>query len=247
MFPKEIFQTWKTKTVDHPVLHQWQESWLLHNPSYKYVLWDDEDNRLFIERYFNDFLPIFDGYDKAIKRADAIRYFYLYTYGGIYADLDFECLKSFNDILENGDADIYLGSMGIMDSEKFSMHNIPNAIMISKPSCNFWKIVINALKTLGSDNTLAPEVATGPVLLKVCLLFYLHNENYSTQIYGKDIFSKNECEHTNKICILPESLLYPINWDNKEHVKYRTKLLTHQEAIDTFPDSYAVTYWMHSW
>ena len=35
-------------------------------------------------------LDVFDGYDMPIKRADAVRYFYLYALGGAYIDTDFD-------------------------------------------------------------------------------------------------------------------------------------------------------------
>ena len=35
----------------------------------------------------------YDGYDIHIKRVDAVRYFYLYHYGGVYLDLDQLCLR----------------------------------------------------------------------------------------------------------------------------------------------------------
>ena len=55
-------------------------------------LWTDEDNRELIARDFPSFLPLYDGYDVKIKRIDAVRYFYLYKYGGVYMDLDVMCL-----------------------------------------------------------------------------------------------------------------------------------------------------------
>ena len=97
--PRKIFQTWKSKKIDNNCFLSWQSSWKLHNPSYKYLLWDDDDNRNFIKTYFSDFLEVYDSFDVNIKRVDAVRYFYLLKYGGIYADLDFECLKSFDNII----------------------------------------------------------------------------------------------------------------------------------------------------
>ena len=40
---------------------------------------------------------IYDNYDVNIKRVDAVRYFYLYHFGGLYVDLDFECIKNIPD------------------------------------------------------------------------------------------------------------------------------------------------------
>jgi len=248
--PKSIFQTWKTKEINHIVLKQLQDSWKIHNPSYEYTLWDDEENRDFIEKYYPDFLSIYDGYDVNIKRVDAVRYFYLYHYGGIYADLDFECLKSFDVFTEKENYDIIFGTLGNMDSEMWALHDLPNALMISKSGCDFFKFVIDTLKNIGNQSNIGPEISTGPILLKFCISYYItknYDREFITKVYGKDIFENVKCDFSSKFFIENPEVFYPINWDNKEHVKYRTRHLEHTEAIEMFPDSHAVTYWMHSW
>ena len=80
MIPRRIFQTWKSKTDIPENMSYWQSTWRKHNPDYVYQLWDDEDNRNFIKEYYPWFLEKYDSYDVMIKRADAIRYFYLYHY-----------------------------------------------------------------------------------------------------------------------------------------------------------------------
>ena len=51
-------------------------------------LWTDEDSRELIATEYPWFLNTFDNYSYPIQRADAIRYFVLAHYGGIYIDLD---------------------------------------------------------------------------------------------------------------------------------------------------------------
>lgn len=247
MIPKNIFQTWKEKNVQHPVLKSWQASWTEKNPGYTYELWDDDDNRKFIEDNYPDFLPIYDGYDKTIKRADVIRYFYLYTYGGIYADLDFQCLKNFDPIIAI-ESDVILGSLGKMDNARYGLHVLPNAIMLAKPKADFFKFVIQVLYNIGVNNTLGPECATGPVLLFLCLHYYVYrqkNEQFVLPVYGKDIFANIlNVEFGSNITVTDPLTFYPINWDDQTHRQYYTKSETPEEL---FPSSYAVTYWMHSW
>ena len=248
--PKKIFQTWKNKTIEHKVLKQWQESWVKHNPDYEYIMWDDNDNRHFISTQFPEFLSIYDGYDYNIKRVDAVRYFYLYQYGGIYADLDFECLKSFDDLINPDDSELIFGSLGAMDTEKYYLHDIPNAIMMSKPKNLFLKFILNVLQNVGNKSGLCPEVATGPIFLRLCIECYFYNQynkEFIINLYGKDIFENIDKNEDVKIKILEPNVLYPINWDNREHIKYRTSHLSNEQAIQLFPSSYAVTYWMHSW
>ena len=55
---------------------------------YEYKLWTDAGSREFIATEYPWFLDSFDNYDYPIQRADAIRYFVLAHFGGIYIDLD---------------------------------------------------------------------------------------------------------------------------------------------------------------
>jgi hypothetical protein len=68
-------------------------------PDYEYMLWTDTKSRDFLATHYAWFLPTFDAYQYPIQRADAIRYFILYHYGGIYLDLDIGCLKRVDPLL----------------------------------------------------------------------------------------------------------------------------------------------------
>jgi hypothetical protein len=65
----------------------------------KYMLWTDASSREFIAEHYPWFLETFDGYRYPIQRADAIRYFVLYHYGGVYIDLDIGCLRPADPLL----------------------------------------------------------------------------------------------------------------------------------------------------
>lgn len=51
-------------------------------------LWTDAKSRELIATEYPWFLSTFDNYTQPIQRADAIRYFVLAHFGGIYIDLD---------------------------------------------------------------------------------------------------------------------------------------------------------------
>jgi len=250
--PRHIFQTWKEKVVTNPILKGWQQSWTDMNPGYSYTLFDDADNRAFVENNFPDMLETYDGYEKTICRADAIRYMYLYVKGGIYADLDFQCLQSFEPLLkemEKNKTHVVLGGLGKMDKECHEWHDIPNALIISKPKADFWLFVMNALKNT-KNTSLCPEILTGPVFIKLCVEAYMGNPEIpraATDAYGYNIFENIKCEHTSKIFILQPEFLYPINWGNSEHDQYRSRLYEGDELRMLFPRALAVTFWMHSW
>ncbi|KAI0959502.1 hypothetical protein AcW1_004309 [Taiwanofungus camphoratus] len=63
------------------------------------MLWTDTGSREFIAEHYPWFLDTFDGYTYNIQRADAIRYFILYHYGGVYMDLDIGCTRPLDPLL----------------------------------------------------------------------------------------------------------------------------------------------------
>jgi len=85
--PQIIHQTYKTRELPSG----WEgvpDSYAKVLPNWKYMFWSDETGRDLIADHYDWFLPTFDGYEHNIERADAVRYFILYHYGGIYVDMD---------------------------------------------------------------------------------------------------------------------------------------------------------------
>jgi hypothetical protein len=95
---KIIHQTWKTEKV-HARFREHIRSWIQRNPGWEYKFWTNDDCRNLIETKYPKYLAMYDSYPQNIQRADAIRYFILDAYGGVYADLDFEALKPFDGLI----------------------------------------------------------------------------------------------------------------------------------------------------
>ena len=134
--PKIIHQTWKNNDVPK----HWKKSpemWKKYHPDYKYVLWTDEDNREHIKLFHQEFLELYVNYPYAIQRADMIRYFLLYDFGGIYSDLDVYPSQSIDKWILND-------SLYLIYSGNF----ITNFFMISKRNHPFWIDVQNELKSI---------------------------------------------------------------------------------------------------
>lgn len=99
-------QTWKTSTLPD----KWQASQdaiKKHLVGWAYVLMTDDDNLIFVRKYFPDFLNTYNSFPYPIQRADAIRYLWFYVNGGLYLDLDIEILKPL-DPLFYVKADVYV-------------------------------------------------------------------------------------------------------------------------------------------
>ncbi|WFD19266.1 hypothetical protein MCAP1_001489 [Malassezia caprae] len=96
--PRIIHQTWKTEELP-PRWKEVREACRAMMSDYQYMLWTDASSREFIAREYPWFLETFDSYPYNIQRADAIRYFVLHKYGGVYMDLDIGCRRRLDSLL----------------------------------------------------------------------------------------------------------------------------------------------------
>ena len=102
LIPKIIHQVWSGKyEAIPPKFTEFAESWKKHHPDWKYVLWDEKAMNELVEEKFPQYRKQYEHLPFDIQRWDVIRYLILFTYGGLYADLDYQCLKPFDVILEN--------------------------------------------------------------------------------------------------------------------------------------------------
>lgn len=145
MIPKHIHQTWKNESVPEQ-FRPYVDSWQKHHPGWQYTLWTDEMNTDFIANHYPGFLRLYNAYPQPIQRVDAVRYFILKTYGGIFVDLDFECLKETSPLLSEGSF-----IAGLEPREHAIWHHkdyiISNAFMAAAPACPFLDDVCNRLLT----------------------------------------------------------------------------------------------------
>ncbi|KAK1779914.1 hypothetical protein QBC45DRAFT_325122 [Copromyces sp. CBS 386.78] len=95
--------------IIHQIFHNWKDAanetlpsdWAAQrrtcvdsNPHWEYRLWTPTTSLSFLTSHYPTFLPSYLSYPHPVQRVDALRYFLLYHYGGIYLDLDNGCLPS---------------------------------------------------------------------------------------------------------------------------------------------------------
>jgi len=257
---KVIFQTWKSRTDIPSNYRYWRNTIIKNNPEYQCMLWDDDDNREFVVDKFPWFLPTYDRLPAGIFRADAIRPLFLFFYGGVYADVDTECLRPLSRMPSWGD--VILGRMG--QDLRFA-HSIPNAIMASKPFQLFWLLFIamiaEKVESFEKDEDIGkagPELLTGPIILHEAFDFYRSETEQNIRGRARLVI-ENLPEHISariragRIELLPADIWYPLIWSNPVHQRFRRFLLdrkillTPAEACAIFPKASLVTYWTHSW
>lgn len=95
MIPKIVWQTYKDPYDSlTPYMYSAIETWKKLNPEYEYRYMDDKQAGEFVLQEFGqDWYDLFINLPVGVMRGDVWRYMIIYKYGGVYADLDTECLK----------------------------------------------------------------------------------------------------------------------------------------------------------
>lgn len=99
LIPKILHQTWKNADLPGN-FRQWRGTWLKHHPGWTCRFYADEDCLDFIRSTCPDWLAMYTGFKNPAQRADLFRYLVVLHCGGVYADMDMECFKPLDPILE---------------------------------------------------------------------------------------------------------------------------------------------------
>ncbi|KAF2484719.1 SUR1-like protein [Neohortaea acidophila] len=166
MIPKIIHQTYKNASIP-AVWQEAQQSCLaLHKAEdgWEYKLWTDALMAEFMYKEYPWFVETFEGYTYPIERADAIRYFVLSHYGGIYIDLDDGCNRSLDPLL------VYPAWV-----RKTIPTGISNDAMGSVPRHPFFRRVVDELQNYDRHWVLSyitVMASTGPLFLSIIWRHY---------------------------------------------------------------------------
>lgn len=152
------------------------------NPKWKWIGWTDDKIIKFVgdnfPQYYNKFIEM----EPFIKKVDAVRYLIMYYYGGLYLDVDVECLRNIDDFVEGLPLKFKVGWTGGYPEPFF---------LLSSPKNLFW---IEAFESILKDwKKYNVRQTAGPQGLHRIMLNY-------AQKYGGDaiqkfvMFNKNETE-----------------------------------------------------
>jgi len=213
-----VHQTFKDEPSIPAHLRPCQETFIRFHPSFEYMFWSDEDLHKFISQEYPWFLPTYDSYPHHIQRVDSARYFLLYHFGGVYADLDMQCLTPLDPLL-NELGGVVLGQENQQHTD--GSQRVGNAFMMSCPGHPFWISVFQALILAAplSDITKIQSVfkTTGPSFL---------HETYSRNPQG--------------VTVMPASAFYPKQWHEP---LAKIELATRKQ----YPKSWTVHHWAGLW
>ena len=194
--PRIIHQTWKSDRLP-PLFRIYQETWRRRHPGWEYRFYDDAACRRIVESHFPDLLALYDGCPHPVQRADIFRYLIVAREGGLYADMDMECLRNLEALLEGQKA-----VFGVEDrlyprrtqqlGHRYA-ERIANFIFAAEANHPVFQKVIEKLKGLPGEQDLTVEVleTTGPGML--------------TNVV-------QECRQSLGLTILPRICWAPPNW-----------------------------------
>ncbi|RWL96356.1 MAG: glycosyl transferase [Mesorhizobium sp.] len=172
MIPKILHQTWKTGQI--PTRFQaYVESWKRHHPDWTMMFWNDRQLLEFVARHYPDFLPTFCSYQSGVLRADAGRYLLLHHFGGVYADIDCECVAPF-DPLASEDRIVVCKEPDTHARVQADFRRLPyllfNGTIASPAGHPFWLHLLSFLPGLARAKETID--ATGPCVMTSAQLSY---------------------------------------------------------------------------
>ena len=225
--PRIIHQIYEDPAGPTPDLLRIAESWKRNMPDWEYRFW----NRSMIDDFLKTTCPEFEdcyrSYPFNVQRWDAIRYLILHKIGGLYVDLDYECLESVDSLLSNT-----LCCMGMEPNINATTHDkaliVGNALMASVPNHPYFEAMIDEMlngdKYSTSPKALQVMETTGPFM--------------TTRLY-ENYPNKNE------ITLLPADLVAPLTMLEVRDMIRGTELSYHIE--DKVEKCFAIHYFNGSW
>jgi GT2 family glycosyltransferase len=172
MIPKIIHQTWKNEVIP-AAFAEWSRGWREKNADWQWVLWTDRMLLDLCAEHYPELLPVFASYDQGIMRADVGRYLVLHRFGGIYADLDTECIGPLEQIHREDRVVVCQEPPGHWsDQIPFRCHPflLFNGVMASPPGHDFWRTIFDLLPLTRPATDILD--ATGPSLVTGAYLNY---------------------------------------------------------------------------
>jgi mannosyltransferase OCH1-like enzyme len=164
-----------------PEFEELGASWAHHHPEWEMRLWRPSD----LPALRNQ--ALYDAATSFAQKSDIARYEILLRFGGVYVDTDFECLRSFEDLL--GGVEAFIGT----EDGRY----LTNALMGAVPGHPLLEKIVGAIPAsigrgggLPTNHTTGPHLVTGLVgddstLQESVRVFeselfypYLYNETY---------------------------------------------------------------------
>lgn len=190
MIPKIIHYVWMGGKELPDYAKKNIETWKKHNPDYEIREWNESNFDINISRYAAEAYVA----KKWGFVGDIVRLYALYNFGGIYLDVDVECLKSFDSLLDNH---AVLGFEG--------KYHFSNAVLMSEKGNPLFKFFLEQYENRNfksNDKYLwgcGIDLTSGPAIMSAAFMKYqkkhfISEGNYNfpdVNIYSQDYLTPN--------------------------------------------------------
>jgi len=224
--PKIIHQIYFDMSGVPEHLSEISQTWKEKHPAWEYRFWNQKAVEQFMESGFPDLLPLYRSFPFNVQRWDFVRYLILYRYGGLYVDMDYECLDPLDSLLWN--ATCCMGMEPAAHALRYrTAFIVGNALMASVPGHNYFDRII---KDISSGNwqkyqNKGSQVVefTGPFM--------------TTRIY-------DGYERKDEIALLPAELVAPLSLEEVQQLIAGKETAEMEEKVEK---AFAVHYFFGSW
>lgn len=170
--PMLLSQTWKSEVLP-PEAAILRDGWIKKNPKLDCRIFDDAKSRRVVQDIVPDLIDSYDRLPHPVMRADIFRYAIIYRDGGMYADIDMECIGPIDEFMRAGPClmaiESHLTHTRMKELEYPAPIQIANCIFAAVPGHPFFLAAIHRAlalfqleKTVGYDRV---EDITGPRML----------------------------------------------------------------------------------
>lgn len=217
--PKIIHQIWYQGGDEVPKQYrQYAFSWMRHNQDYEYLLWDKDDIEKLIKNSFPKYLQFYEMLPSMIQKIDFAKYCIMYAYGGLYVDMDCECLKPIDSLFLKSNKKLFVVSLDVDVFEQIASNYYDtlynNGWFASSKKNALWKLVIKYISQQSIDRA-----------------WYETNIGYIFRTTGPKAFSQVVNNFSEKE-VVESGLIDPIKWTD----------YTSRKDIDysKYKDSYSI-------
>jgi mannosyltransferase OCH1-like enzyme len=98
---KVIHQIWLSNIEPNNFLKYLSQTWKNKNPDWEYIYWNIEKTDKFLNEYYPEYIIFYNNLKYIDQKSDFIKYLILYKYGGLVINLNYACIKSINDLINN--------------------------------------------------------------------------------------------------------------------------------------------------
>jgi len=140
MIPKIIHQVWVGPDPIPKYCQDCTKTWKALHPDYTYMLWTD-NNLPDLPSDIKFFFNLHGKIKKYAFQADILRYYVVNKFGGIYADVDIECLKNFNNLFDEN-TDLFF-TVEYLDAPW-----LPNGIFAGAANSAFFNQIVENIITV---------------------------------------------------------------------------------------------------